>query len=89
MPRKADQGDQLPARVLADHHYGEQVRALALHPNLSGLRQTLLDCQADEIVHRIEAAAAFGSSNPGLVLRTWCAMVGVGSRVAVALIRHI
>lgn len=75
--------------TFVDHHYGEQVRALASQPNLIALRETLLDCQADEVAHRDEAAAARGSDRPIMVLRVWCAMVGSGSRAAVALIRHI
>jgi len=75
--------------TFVDRHYGEQVRALASQPDLIALRETLLDCQADEVAHRDEAAAARGSDRPGMVLRAWCAMVGSGSRAAVALIRHI
>ena len=75
--------------TFVDHHYGEQVRALASQPDLIALRETLLDCQADEVAHRDEAAAARGSDRPIMVLRVWCAMVGSGSRAAVALIRHI
>ena len=75
--------------TFVDHHYEEQIRALASQPGLSDLRQTLLDCQADEATHRDEAAAARGPSRPGVVLRVWCAMVGAGSSAAVTLIRHI
>ena len=75
--------------TFVDHHYAEQVNALASQPTLSALRQTLLDCQADEVAHRDEAATARGPSQPGWVLRAWCAMVGAGSRAAVALIRHV
>ena len=75
--------------TFVDHHYDEQVRSLASQPALSALRQTLLDCQADEVAHREEAAAARGPTRPGVVLRVWCAMVGAGSSAAVALIRHI
>ena len=75
--------------TFVDHHYEEQVRALASQPALSDLRQTLLDCQADEAAHRDEAAAARGPGQPAWVLRNWCAMVGAGSKAAVALIRLI
>ena len=71
------------------HHYEEQVLALASQPALSDLRQTLLDCQADEVAHRDEAAAARGFVQSGWLLRAWCAMVGAGSKVAVSLIRFI
>lgn len=56
---------------------------------LYDLRQTLLVCQADEVAHRDEAAAARGPTRPGAVLRAWCAAVGAGSSAAVSLIRHI
>jgi ubiquinone biosynthesis monooxygenase Coq7 len=75
--------------TFVDHHYEEQIRALASQPGLSDLRQTLLDCQADEVAHRDEAAAARGPTRLGVMLRAWCAMVGAGSSAAVALIRHI
>lgn len=75
--------------TFVNHHYEEQISALALQPDLSDLRQTLLDCQADEVAHRDEATAARGPGQAGRVLRAWCAMVGAGSKAAVALIRHI
>ena len=75
--------------TFVNQHYEDQIRALESKPELSDLRQTLLDCQADEVAHRDEAAAALGSTRPNLVLRVWCAMVGTGSKAAVSLIRHI
>ena len=75
--------------TFVNHHYEDQIRGLDSRPELSDLRQTLLDCQADEVAHRDEAAAALGSTRPNLVLRVWCAMVGTGSKAAVSLIRHI
>mgnify|MGYP000660327451 CR=1 FL=1 len=75
--------------TFVNQHYEDQIRALESKPELSDLRQTLLDCQADEVAHRDEAAAALGSTRPNLVLRAWCAMVGTGSKAAVSLIRHI
>ena len=62
---------------------------MASRIELSALSQTLLDCQADEVAHRDEAAAAKGYSQSGWVLRAWCATVGLGSKAAVSLIRHI
>ena len=41
------------------------------------MRQTLLDCQADEVSHRDEAAA-LGSQSKNPLLRLWCAVVGAG-----------
>jgi len=49
----------------------------------------MLACQGDEVAHRDEAAAACGGSSPGFMLRVWCALVGAGSRCAVAVCRHI
>jgi ubiquinone biosynthesis monooxygenase Coq7 len=76
--------------TFVNHHYEEQIIALTQKIELRNLRQTLLDCQADEVAHRDEAAAASqGFSQSGWVLRAWCAMVGAGSKAAVTLIRHI
>ena len=76
--------------TFVDHHYEEQILALARQIEFRHLRQTLLDCQADEVAHRDEAAAAAkGLSHSGWMLRAWCAMVGAGSKAAVTLIRHI
>jgi ubiquinone biosynthesis monooxygenase Coq7 len=73
-----------------DHHYEEQILALSRQIEFRNLRQTLLDCQADEVAHRDEAAAASRAfSQSGWVLRAWCAMVGAGSKAAVNFIRHI
>ncbi len=75
--------------TFVDQHYEEQVSALASQPELNELRQTLLNCQADEVAHRDEAAAARGPAKPGAALRAWCALVGAGSRSAVGLCRYI
>ncbi len=75
--------------TFVDQHYEEQVSALASQPELNELRQTLLNCQADEVAHRDEAAAARGPAKPGVALRAWCALVGAGSRSAVGLCRYI
>ena len=75
--------------TFVNHHYEDQIRALTSHPELWDLRQTLLDCQADEVAHRDEAAASLGPTRPNALLRIWCRLVGAGSGAAVALIRHI
>ena len=74
--------------TFVDLHYAQQIAHLASHPELASLRQTLMDCQGDELAHRIEAAAARGAA-PGALLRAWAWLVGVGSRGAVAICRHI
>ena len=75
--------------TFVNHHYEEQILAMASHTELNDLRQTLLDCQADEVAHRDEASASRGSDRSSVLLQAWCAMVGAGSKVAVSLIRHI
>ena len=75
--------------TFVDQHYGQQVLALESQPAFNELRKTLLDCQADEIAHRDEAATARGPGQPAWLLRVWCAMVGAGSKAAVSLIRFI
>ena len=75
--------------TFVDHHYDQQVRALESQPAFNELRQTLLDCQADEVAHRDEAAASRGPDRSSVLLQDWCAMVGAGSKAAVALIRFI
>lgn len=72
-----------------DEHYEDQIRYLAAYPNLQVLRQTLLDCQGDEIDHRNEAAALRGPKPQGIFLRAWCRMVDIGSRRAVSVCRLI
>ena len=75
--------------TFVDLHYGDQVRHLEGQPALSALRQTLLDCQGDEVAHQLEAAAARGPGEPGALLRAWCRMVDAGSRAAVVVCRRI
>ena len=75
--------------TFVDQHYEEQVHRLEAHPELRSLRLTLIECQGDEVAHRIEAAAARGPGNAGALLRAWCWLVGVGSKQAVAVCRHI
>ncbi len=75
--------------TFVDQHYEEQVRALGTQPELAALHHTLLQCQADEVAHRDEAAAARGTGRPGIALRAWCALVGAGSRAAVAVCRYV
>ena len=72
-----------------DEHYDTQVRSLEAHPTLNSLRQTLLQCQGDEVAHREEAAAARGAAPLGLGLRAWCGLVDVGSRGAVLISRYV
>lgn len=75
--------------TFVDQHYAEQVLRLESNADLHALRQTLLACQADELAHRDEAAAALGPVAPGAMLRLWCWLVDTGSRAAVAVCRRI
>ena len=75
--------------TFGDYHYEEQIRVLATMPALSELRQTLLNCQADEVAHRDEAIAARGPGKPGIALRVWCALVGAGARGTLSLRRYV
>jgi 3-demethoxyubiquinol 3-hydroxylase len=72
-----------------EKHYEAQIRNLDAHPDLRSLRQTLLDCQGDEAAHRDEAAAARGTGEPGVILRSWSWLVSAGSRGAVAVCRYV
>jgi 3-demethoxyubiquinol 3-hydroxylase len=75
--------------TFVDRHYNEQVQAFSSHATLASLRQALQNCQADEVAHRDEAAAARQATPKGLLMRAWCAVVGSGSRAAVAVCRHV
>lgn len=75
--------------TFVDRHYEEQIQALQSQPELVHLKQTLQECQADEISHRDEAANARGEAQSGLILNVWCKLVGAGSHYAVTLCRHI
>jgi ubiquinone biosynthesis monooxygenase Coq7 len=75
--------------TFVDRHYERQVRHLESLPDLHDLRQALLACQQDEVSHRDEAAAALSTNAPGIFLKTWCELIGIGSRAAVAVCRHV
>ena len=64
--------------TFVDLHYEAQLQELKSQPELFCLHQTLQACQADEIIHRDEAAAACGSLKLGFFLKIWCAMVTWG-----------
>jgi demethoxyubiquinone hydroxylase (CLK1/Coq7/Cat5 family) len=66
-----------------DRHYAQQIERLGAHPELAELRDTLEACRRDEVEHRDEASACLQSA-PGWRLRTWSAVVGKGSELAVA-----
>jgi 3-demethoxyubiquinol 3-hydroxylase len=79
--------------TFVDEHYQQQLDHIAALPaaerdSAEPLRALLPRCQADECHHRDEADALRGSP-PGWLLRRWCALVGSGSAVAVALARKL
>ncbi len=71
-----------------DDHYGAQLRALDAMPQHSAIYARLVECWEDEVEHRDEAAALAGRRR-SLIARLWGAMVGGGSRFAVALARRM
>jgi 3-demethoxyubiquinol 3-hydroxylase len=90
---RAVYGTVAAVETFVDHHYQQQLdRIDALlgeqRSAAAPLRALLARCQADECAHRDEAAALQGST-AGLLLRGWCAAVGVGSGIAVALARKL
>jgi ubiquinone biosynthesis monooxygenase Coq7 len=71
-----------------DRHYEEQILKLAPTGTAGALRSILVGCRQDELHHRDEARAA-QCKPAGWVVRLWSAMVGFGSRSAVAAARRI
>lgn len=74
--------------TFVDHHYAQQIVRLGSAGEEGVLRQTLLDCQADEVSHRDEAAE-LGSQHRNPLLHFWCAIVGAGSAAAVVAAKRI
>jgi 3-demethoxyubiquinol 3-hydroxylase len=79
--------------TFVDRHYQQQLERLDALPHeqraaAQPLRALLARCQADECEHRDEATSLQGAP-AGTLLRGWCAVVGVGSSVAVALARRL
>jgi len=75
--------------TFVNQHYDDQVRSLESKPALNKLRQIMIACQHDEVAHRDQAAAALGMKKIGLLLGLWSALVGAGSRAAVAVCRYV
>jgi 3-demethoxyubiquinol 3-hydroxylase len=79
--------------TFVDVHYQQQIDRIdglpaAERSAVAPLRALLARCQADECHHRDEAAA-LNDAPPGGLLRRWCALVGRGSAVAVAIARRL
>ncbi len=88
MGRRAVYATIAAVETFVDQHYQAQIDHLQSHGGPEGLLPLLLQCQADEIHHRDEAAQLAGSPVPW-PLRLWCAVVGSGSAAAVVLARRI
>ena len=74
--------------TFVDHHYQQQIVRLMPEGEHGPLRQVLVDCQADEVSHRDEAAS-LAVPKRGVILRLWCAVVGSGSAAAVVAAKRI
>ena len=74
--------------TFVDRHYEQQVVRLDPQGELGLLRQTLVDCQADEVSHRDEAAK-LAPLTRSLLMRLWCYVVGAGSAAAVVAAKRI
>jgi 3-demethoxyubiquinol 3-hydroxylase len=80
--------------TFVDQHYADQLAMIdRIDPSrtqlqLQALRHMLARCQQDEVAHRDDAAARL-SQTPSGFLRLWTAIVGMGSRQAVKVCRHV
>ena len=74
--------------TFVDHHYEQQIVRLKPEGEYGPLRQVLVDCQADEVSHRYEAAI-LALPKRNVILRLWCAVVGSGSAAAVVAAKRI
>lgn len=74
--------------TFVDHHYEQQIVRLDPQGEFAPLRQTLVDCQADEVSHRDEAAS-LALPQRNVILRLWCGVVGSGSAAAVVAAKRI
>ena len=74
--------------TFVDHHYQQQIVRLTPEGEHGPLRQVLVDCQADEVSHRDEAAN-LACPKRSRILRLWCAVVGSGSAAAVVAAKRV
>jgi len=74
--------------TFVDHHYEQQIQRLEPSGEYAVLRETLVNCQADEVSHRDEATR-LALPRRGLLLRLWCAVVGSGSALAVVAAKRV
>ncbi|MEL6360763.1 MAG: demethoxyubiquinone hydroxylase family protein [Pseudomonadota bacterium] len=78
--------------TFVDHHYQEQIeyldQKLEAEPTLGDLKQVLVDCQADEVAHRDDAAGR-DPTPAGPLMSVWTRLVGAGSKGAVSIARFV
>jgi len=74
--------------TFVDHHYQQQIVRLMPEGEHGPLRQVLVNCQADEVSHRDEAAS-LALPKRNVILRLWCAVVGSGSAAAVVAAKRV
>ena len=74
--------------TFVDQHYEQQIVRLYPEGPYDALRQVLVDCQADEVSHRDEAAG-LALPKRNVILRLWCAVVGSGSAAAVVAAKRV
>ncbi|MFN3165299.1 MAG: demethoxyubiquinone hydroxylase family protein [Pseudohongiellaceae bacterium] len=72
--------------TFVDGHYQQQIDRLRDEPAHADIRALLIACQEDEVNHRDEARDA-QLATPGMLLKSWCWLVGAGSEAAVSLAR--
>ncbi len=75
-----------------DEHYLKQINQLDSVENVdfdfSSIRELLIKCRADEILHRDEARD-FATTSQSQFTKLWCKAVAIGSRIAVAFAMRI
>jgi len=71
--------------AFVDHHYGDQLAALAGQPSFEPLAAVLAQFRAEECAHRDEARAKGPARAGGL----WAAVVFQGSALGAALAKRI
>lgn len=83
--------------TFVDQHYFEQIQLIDRYlemgtirhsADLNAVRRILVDCRNDELAHRDEALS-YRTANITISLLIWTKMVGIGSRLAVRLVRWL
>jgi ubiquinone biosynthesis monooxygenase Coq7 len=72
-----------------EKHYQDQIDYLTKLGSHSDLLSILMECQADEISHKLEAAEKMPPAKKGLLLTYWLWLVDWGSKQAVKIAKTI